>query len=39
MLLECMGALAVVVAMKTSLQSRSWLDSVALRSVETRGLR
>jgi hypothetical protein len=33
-----MGAPAVVVVVKTSLQLRSWLDSVALKSVETRGL-
>jgi hypothetical protein len=33
-----MGAPAVVVVVKTSLQPRSWLDNVALRSVETRGL-
>jgi hypothetical protein len=28
----------VVMVAKTSLQPRSWLDSVALRSVEARGL-
>jgi hypothetical protein len=38
MLLECMGAPAVVVVVKTSLQPRSWLDNVVLRSVETQGL-
>jgi hypothetical protein len=38
MLLECMGAPTVVVVAKTSLQPRSWLDSVALKSVEARGL-
>jgi hypothetical protein len=39
MLLECMGAPAVVVVVvKISLQPRSWLDSIALRLVETRRL-
>jgi hypothetical protein len=38
MLLECMRAPVVVVVAKTSLQPRSWLDGVALRSVEARGL-
>jgi hypothetical protein len=38
MLLECMEVLAVVVVAKTSLQPRSWLDNVALRSVEAQGL-
>jgi hypothetical protein len=37
-LLECMGASTVVVVAKTSLQPRSWLESVALRSVEAQGL-
>jgi hypothetical protein len=37
-MLECMGSPAVVVVAKTSLQLRSWLESVALRSVEARGL-
>jgi hypothetical protein len=37
-LLECMGSPAVVVVVKTSLQPRSWLESVALRWVEARGL-
>jgi hypothetical protein len=37
-MLECMGSPAVVVVVKTSLQLRSWLESVALRSVEARGL-
>jgi hypothetical protein len=37
-MLECMGSLAVVVVVKTSVQPRSWLESVALRSVEARGL-
>jgi hypothetical protein len=37
-MLECMGSPTVVVVAKTSLQSRSWLESVALRSVEARGL-
>jgi hypothetical protein len=37
-MLECVGSLAVVVVAKTSLQLRSWLESVALRSVEARGL-
>jgi hypothetical protein len=33
-MLECMGSPTVVVVAKTSLQPRSWLESVALRSVE-----
>jgi hypothetical protein len=33
-----MGAPTVVVVVKTSLQLRSWLDNVVLRSVEARGL-
>jgi hypothetical protein len=33
-----MGAPSVVVVVKTSLQPRSWLDSIALRLMETRGL-
>jgi hypothetical protein len=37
-MLECMGSLTVVVVVKTSLQPRSWLESVALRSVEAQGL-
>jgi hypothetical protein len=37
-MLECMGSPIVVVAANTSLQPRSWLESVALRSVEARGL-
>jgi hypothetical protein len=38
-MLECMGLPAVVVVVaKASLQSRSWLKSVALRSVEAQGL-
>jgi hypothetical protein len=37
-MLECMGPPAVVVVAKTSLQLRSWLESVALRSVEARRL-
>jgi hypothetical protein len=36
-LLQFMGSPAVVVVAKTSLQPRSWLESVALRSVEARG--
>jgi hypothetical protein len=38
LMLECMGSPAMVVVAKISLQPRSWLESVALRSVETRGL-
>jgi hypothetical protein len=37
-MLECMGSSAVVVVAKTSFQLRSWLESVALRLVEARGL-
>jgi hypothetical protein len=39
-MLECMGspAVVVVVVVKTSLQPRSWLESVALRSMEAQGL-
>jgi hypothetical protein len=37
-MLECMGSPVVVVVAKTLLQPRSWLESVALRSVEARGL-
>jgi hypothetical protein len=37
-MLECMGSPTVVVVVKTSLQLRSWLESVALRSVDARGL-
>jgi hypothetical protein len=37
-MLECMRSPAVVVVAKTLLQSRSWLKSMALRSVEARGL-
>jgi hypothetical protein len=37
-MLECVGSPIVVVVVKTSLQPRSWLKSVALRSVEARGL-
>jgi hypothetical protein len=37
-MLECMGSTAVVVVVKTTLQLRSWLESVALRSVKARGL-
>jgi hypothetical protein len=37
-MLEYVGSPAVVVVAKTSLQPRSWLESVALRSVEVRGL-
>jgi hypothetical protein len=37
-MLECMGSPAVVVVAKTSVQPRSWLESVALRSVEALGL-
>jgi hypothetical protein len=37
-MLECMWSLAVVVVAKTSLQPRSWLESMALKLVETRGL-
>jgi hypothetical protein len=36
-MLECMGSPGVVVV-KTSLQPRSWLESVTLRSVEAQGL-
>jgi hypothetical protein len=36
-MLECKGSPAVVVVAKTSLQLRSWLESVALRSVEAQG--
>jgi hypothetical protein len=37
-MLECMGSPAVVVVAKTSLQLRSWLESMALRLVEAQGL-
>jgi hypothetical protein len=37
-MLECMGSSVVVLVVKTSLQPRSWLKSVALGSVEARGL-
>jgi hypothetical protein len=37
-MLECMGSPAVVVVAKTSLQPRSWLESVVLRSMEAWGL-
>jgi hypothetical protein len=37
-MLECMGLPAMVVVAKTSLQPRSWLGSMKLRSVEARGL-
>jgi hypothetical protein len=37
-MLECMGPPAVVVVVKTSLQLKLWLESVALMSVEARGL-
>jgi hypothetical protein len=37
-MLECMGPPTVVVVAKTSLQPRSWLESVTLRSVEARRL-
>jgi hypothetical protein len=38
-MLECMGSSAVVVVVaKTSLQLRSWLESVALSLVEAQGL-
>jgi hypothetical protein len=37
-MVECMGLLAMVVVAKTSLQPRSWLESVTLRSMEARGL-
>jgi hypothetical protein len=37
-MLECEGSPAVVVVVKTLLQPRLWLESVALRSVEARGL-
>jgi hypothetical protein len=37
-ILECMGSPAIVVVVKTSLQLRSWLESVALKSVEAQGL-
>jgi hypothetical protein len=37
-MVECMGLLAMVVVAKTSLQPRSWLESVMLRSMEARGL-
>jgi hypothetical protein len=37
-MLECMGSSAMVVVVKTSLQPRSWLESMELRSVEARGL-
>jgi hypothetical protein len=38
-MLECMGSPAVVVVVaKASLQPRSWLESVALRSVEAQRL-
>jgi hypothetical protein len=37
-MLECMGLPNVVVVAKTSLQPRSWLESVALRLVEARRL-
>jgi hypothetical protein len=37
-MLECMGSPVVVVVVKTPLQLRSWLESVALRSVEAWGL-
>jgi hypothetical protein len=37
-MLDCMGSPAVVVVAKTLLQSRSWLESVALKSVGARGL-
>jgi hypothetical protein len=37
-MVECMGLLAMVVVAKTSLQPRSWLESMALRSMEAQGL-
>jgi hypothetical protein len=37
-MLECMGSPAMVVVVKTSLQPRSWLESMALMSVEAQGL-
>jgi hypothetical protein len=37
-MLECMGSPAMVVVANTSSQPRSWLESVALRSVEAQGL-
>jgi hypothetical protein len=38
-MLECIGSpVVVVVVVKTLLQPRSWLESVALKSVEARGL-
>jgi hypothetical protein len=37
-MLECMGSPAMVVVAKTLLQPRSWLESVAVRSVEAQGL-
>jgi hypothetical protein len=37
-MLECMGSPTVVVVVKTSMQPRSWLESVALRLVEAQGL-
>jgi hypothetical protein len=36
-MLECMGSPVAMVVPKTSLQLRSWLESVVLRSVEARG--
>jgi hypothetical protein len=37
-MLECMRSPAVVVVVKISLQPRSWLESVELRSVDAQGL-
>jgi hypothetical protein len=37
-MLECMGSRAVVVVAKISLQPRSWLETVELKSMEAWGL-
>jgi hypothetical protein len=37
-MLECVGSPVVVVVVKTSLQPRSWLESMVLRTVEAQGL-